>query len=146
MNKTETKLVARIETLVDDIRNYISKNPNWIFYFLNPLVNSEANKPIEKCVKLHPNDWEDYITFDIRSLYTSSVEIEIRIDDGTEEGINLNRHIYLPSFEETVCRNKKLWDGKLDEIRIETLTSEIERLKEVLEKKESELNELKKPL
>lgn len=51
--------------LIDKINRFILSNNDWIFYFLNPLVNSDANKSIENIVKEFPDEWEDYVDLEI---------------------------------------------------------------------------------
>ena len=88
------------------------------------------------------NNWKDNITFSIDGISGSCVNITINIDDGSEEGINLKRYIYLSIFEENVNRNKKIYEGKYKEIKINNLNEDINRLKEILKEKENELKTL----
>lgn len=142
MNYTERDLVARSNVLVSDITNYITSIPNWIYYFLNPLAG--GNDELFDCIKEHPDDWEDYINFEISDINGSLIHIKIHIDDYTDYGIVLPRSINILNFEETVKRNKIIYDGKLDEIRRKNIEEDITRLKEALQKKEEELKKLEK--
>lgn len=137
----EKELEEKMTTIIDEIEDYISSNSDWVYYFLNPLAG--GNKELFDCMEENPDFWEDYISFRIVSITTCSVAITINISDGTELGINLNRHIYLPTFAETVERNKKLYDGKLNEIKIENIESDIVRLRNLLLEKEYKLKNLK---
>ena len=142
MNKIEESIIERSSALMEDIREYILSNKNWIYYFLNPLSSSEANKPIENIINEFPFDWEDYIDVRINDFNGSSVKIAIKIDTGDEMPLSLNRFIYIPNFSDTIERNKKLMDGKINDIKIANLKEEIESCKNILAKKESELEKL----
>ena len=130
--------------LVNKIKRFILSNKNWIFYFLNPLVNSDANKSIENIVKEFPDEWEDYIDLEINNISQSNIEVKIEIDEGYEYPTELKRYIYLPTFLDSVERNKKLYEGNFKDIKINNLKEDIERCKEYLVNKEKELNELLK--
>lgn len=142
MNDKAKDFVSRITHLTRDIKNYIDSNHDWIYYFLNPLAG--GNEEIFDCIREHPDDWEDYIDFEIWNISGPSIEIKIHIDDYTDYGIILPRYIYLFSFEETVKKNKMLYDRKMDEIRKEGIKEDIARIKEMLQKKEEELKKLEK--
>ena len=142
MNNIEESIIERSSSLMDDIREYILSNKNWIYYFLNPLSSSEANKPIEDIIKEFPFDWEDYIDIRINDFNGSSAKIAIYIDEGDETPLSLNRFIYIPHFSDTIERNKKLMDGKINDIKITSLTEEIESYKNILAEKETELEKL----
>lgn len=140
MTQKEKDLVTRISGLVSDITSYIASNPDWIYYFLNPLAG--GNEELFDCVREHPDDWEDYIDFEIANVLSSVIQIKIHIDDYTDYGLVFPRYINLLNFEETVEKNKMLYDGKMDEIRKEGIKEDIARLKELLQKKEEELKKL----
>lgn len=140
MTQKERDLVTRIGELMSDIENYIRSNPDWIYYFLNPLAG--GNEELFDCIREHPDEWEDYIDFEIVNVSGPSMQIKIRIDDYTDCGLVFPRYIYLLNFEETVEKNKMLYDGKMDEIRKEGIKEDIARLKEALQKKEEELKKL----
>ena len=140
MTQEEKDLVSRINELERDIETYIDSNPDWIYYFLNP--SAGGNEEIFECIKEHPDDWKDYIDFEVSSIVCSYINIKIHIDDYTDSGITFGRYIYLINFQETVERNKMLYDGKLDEIRRENIEADIINLKDALSKKEEELKKL----
>jgi len=142
MNKFEEEFLDRGTSLIRDIKNYISSNKDWVYYFLNPLCDTDANKALRNIIEEYPVDWEDYVDFEILYFNGSTVKICIIIDDGSECPITLNRFIYLPNFSDTVERNKKVNEGKINELRIANLKEEIEYCKTRLELKEKELNEL----
>ena len=52
------------------------------------------------------------------------------------------RAIFLCNFEDTINRNMKIYNGKLNELRIENIKEDIERYKKCLADKEAELNKL----
>ena len=106
MTEVEKNLTTRISNLFSEIKTYIELNSDWIYYFLNPLAG--GNKELFQLMKENPNNWEDCIWFDILSIESSSITVEINIDDGTEQGIFFRRLIYLPTFSETVNKNKKI--------------------------------------
>ena len=141
MTLKEKELEEKMFAIIDEIEDYIYSNSDWVYYFLNPIAG--GNKELFDCMKEHSDDWEEYISFGIVSITTCNVSITINITDGTESGINLNRHIYLPNFAETVERNKKLYDGKFNELKIKTIEEDIDRLKNLLHEKEEELKTLK---
>ena len=70
------------------------------------------------------------------------MQTKIHIDDYTDCGLVFPRYINLLNFEETVKRNKILYNGKMDEIRKDGIKEDIARLKELLQKKEEELKKL----
>ena len=140
MTNKEQDLVARIGGVTCDIEDYIASNSNWIYYFLNPLDGDDEE--LFDCMREHPDDWDEYISFVISNISGPSVQIKIHIDDYTDCGIVLGRYIYLLNFEETIERNKMLYDGKLNEIRKKNIEEDIVRLKDALSKKEDELKRL----
>lgn len=140
MTQEEKDLVLRINELKRDIEIYIDSNPDWIYYFLNPLAG--GNEEIFDCIKEHPDDWKDYIDFEVPNINGSYTSIKIHIDDYTDCGITFGRYINLLNFKETVERNKMLYDGKLDEIRRKNIEADIINLKDALSKKEEELKRL----
>lgn len=140
MTQEEKDLVVRSNDLVSDITTYIDSNPNWIYYFLNPLAG--GNEEIFGCIKEHPDDWGDYIGFEITNVGGSWIQIKIHIYDYTDCGLVFPRYVNLLNFKETVEKNKMLYDGKMDEIRKENIKEDITRLKEILQKKEEELKKL----
>lgn len=142
MTTVEEDFLERATTLMTDIRNYILSNNDWIYYFLNPLCDTDTNKPLQNIVEEYPDEWEDYVDVQITDFNGSSAKICIEIDDGSECPITLNRFIYLPHFSDSVERNKKLCEGKVNELKIANLKDEIENYKAILELKEKKLEEL----
>lgn len=136
----EENLTKKIGDLINEVEEYIASNPDWVYYFLNPL--GSGNEEICKCMTEHPDDWEDYILFSVINMSSASLTIDINIDDGSELGICLKRYIYLPIFSETVNRNKKLYEGNLISSRLSNLKEDIDRLKEILKEKEDKVKEL----
>lgn len=136
----------KIRNLISEIDTYIRSNKDWIFYFLNPLAGTDgANKPLFDCMKEHPEDWEEYIDFSITDINSNStnIRININIDDNSDFGIELKRYIFLPNFEESVSKNKKIYGGHYDEIKIKNLEDDINELKTLLKRKETELENIK---
>lgn len=136
---TANSLLDRISNIFYDVDKYISSNPDWVYYFFNPY---EGNIELTNYIVKNANNWKDNITFSIDGISGSCVNITINIDDGSEEGINLKRYIYLSIFEENINRNKKIYEGKYKEIKINNLNEDINRLKEILKEKENELKTL----
>ena len=99
MNKTEESIVKRSLKLMEDIRNYILSNEDWIYYFLNPLVESESNKSIEDIINRFPSNWLDYIDIQIIDFNASTVKVIIEIDDDYETPIRLTRFINIEHFQ-----------------------------------------------
>ena len=142
MNKTEESIVKRSLVLMEDIHKYILSNENWIYYFLNPLVESESNKPIEDTINRFPSNWIDYIDIQIIDFNASTVKVIIEIDDDYETPIRLTRFINIEHFSEIIERNKKLINDKINDIKITKLKEDIEFCKNMLAKKEAELEQL----
>ncbi len=142
MNDKEKDLESRITNLTRAITNYIDSNPNWIYYFLNPLAG--GNEELFDCIKEYPDNWKDYIDFELANISGSFIQIKIHVDDYTDYGLVFPRYINLLNFEETIKRNKMLYDGKMDEIRRKNIEEDITRLKDILNKKEEELKKLEK--
>ena len=142
MNKTEEIIVKRSIDLMNDIYRYIVSNENWIYYFLNPLVHPESNKPIEDIINRFPSNWIDYIDIQIIDFNASTVKVIIEIDDDYETPIRLTRFINIEHFSEIIERNKKLINDKINDIKITKLNEDIEFYKNILGKKEAELENL----
>ena len=142
MNKTEESIVNRSLKLMEDIRNYILSNENWIYYFLNPLVQSESNKSIEDIINRFPSNWIDYIDIQIIDFNASTVKVIIEIDDDYETPIRLTRFINIEHFSDIIERNKKLINDKINGIKITKLKEDIEFYKNILGEKEAELENL----
>ena len=142
MNKIEESIVKRSIDLMNDIYRYIVSNENWIYYFLNPLVESESNKPIEDIINRFPSNWIDYIDIQIIDFNASTVKVIIEIDDDYETPIRLTRFINIEHFSEIIERNKKLINDKINDIKITKLNEDIEFYKNILGKKEAELENL----
>lgn len=142
MNKTEESIVKRSIDLMNDIYRYIVSNENWIYYFLNPLVESESNKPIEDIINRFPSNWIDYIDIQIVEFNASTVKVIIEIDDDYETPIRLTRFINIEHFSDIIERNKKLINDKINGIKITKLKEDIEFYKNILGEKEAELENL----
>lgn len=142
MNKIEKSIVERSYKLMEDIRNYILSNENWIYYFLNPLVQSESNKSIEDIINRFPSNWIDYIDIQIIYFNASTVKVIIEIDDDYETPIRLTRFINIEHFSEIIERNKKLINNKINDIKITKLKEDIEFFKSILGEKQTELENL----
>ena len=142
MNKIEKSIIERSSKLMEDISRYILSNENWIYYFLNPLVQSESNKPIEDIIERFPSNWLDYIDIQIIEFNASTVKVIIEIDDDYETPIRLTRFIDIEHFSEIIERNKKLINNKINDIKITKLKEDIEFYKSILGKKQTELENL----
>lgn len=142
MNKTEESIVKRSIDLMNDIYRYIVSNENWIYYFLNPLVESESNKPIEDIINRFPSNWIDYIDIQVINFNTSTVKVIIEIDDDFETPLRLTRFINIEHFSDIIERNKKLINNKINGIKITKLKEDIEFYKNILGEKEAELENL----
>ena len=142
MNKIEKSIIERSSKLMEDISRYILSNENWIYYFLNPLVQSESNKPIEDIINRFPSNWLDYIDIQIIEFNASTVKVIIEIDDDYETPIRLTRFIDIEHFSEIIERNKKLINNKINDIKITKLKEDIEFYKSILGKKQTELENL----
>mgnify|MGYP001771257587 CR=1 FL=1 len=142
MNKTEESIVKRSIDLMNDIYRYIVSNENWIYYFLNPLVESESNKPIKDIINRFPSNWIDYIDIQIVEFNASTVKVIIEIDDDYETPIRLTRFINIEHFSDIIERNKKLINDKINGIKITKLKEDIEFYKSILGKKQTELEKL----
>ena len=142
MNKTEENIVKRSIDLMNDIYRYIVSNENWIYYFLNPLVQPESNKPIEDIINRFPSNWIDYIDIQIIDFNASTVKVIIEIDDDYETPIRLTRFINIEHFSDIIERNKKLINDKINGIKITKLKEDIEFYKNILGEKEAELENL----
>ena len=142
MNKTEESIVNRSIDLMNDIYRYIVSNENWIYYFLNPLVQPESNKPIEDIINRFPSNWIDYIDIQIIDFNASTVKVIIEIDDDYETPIRLTRFINIEHFSDIIERNKKLINDKINGIKITKLKEDIEFYKNILGEKEAELENL----
>lgn len=142
MNKTEESIVKRSIDLMNDIYRYIVSNENWIYYFLNPLVESESNKPIEDIINRFPLNWIDYIDIQVINFNASTVKVIIEIDDDYETPIRLTRFINIEHFSDIIERNKKLINNKINGIKITKLKEDIEFYKNILGEKEAELENL----
>ena len=142
MNKIEKSIIERSSKLMEDISRYILSNENWIYYFLNPLVQSESNKPIEDIINRFPLNWLDYIDIQIIEFNASTVKVIIEIDDDYETPIRLTRFIDIEHFSEIIERNKKLINNKINDIKITKSKEDIEFYKSILGKKQTELENL----
>ena len=142
MNKIEESIVKRSIDLMNDIYRYIVSNENWIYYFLNPLVESESNKPIEDIINRFPSNWIDYIDIQVIYFNASTVKVIIEIDDDYETPLRLTRFINIEHFSEIIERNKKLINDKINGIKITKLKEDIEFYKNILGEKEAELENL----
>lgn len=142
MNKIEKSIIERSSKLIEDISRYILSNENWIYYFLNPLVQSESNKPIEDIINRFPSNWLDYIDIQIIEFNASAVKVIIEIDDDYETPIRLTRFINIGHFSEMIERNKKLINDNINDIKITKLKEDIEFYKNILGEKEAELENL----
>lgn len=142
MNKIEESIVNRSIDLMNDIYRYIVSNENWIYYFLNPLVQSESNKSIEDIINRFPSNWIDYIDIQVIYFNASTVKVIIEIDDDYETPIRLTRFINIEYFSEIIERNKKLINDKINGIKITKLKEDIEFYKNILGEKQTELENL----
>lgn len=142
MNKIEESIVNRSIDLMNDIYRYIVSNEDWIYYFLNPLVQSESNKPIEDIINRFPSNWIDYIDIQVIYFNASTVKVIIEIDDDYETPLRLTRFINIEHFSDIIERNKKLINDKINAIKITKLKEDIEFYKNILGEKQTELENL----
>lgn len=142
MNKIEESIVNRSIDLMNDIYRYIVSNEDWIYYFLNPLVEKESNKSIEDIINRFPSNWINYIDIQIIDFNASTVKVIIEIDDDYETPIRLTRFINIEHFSEIIERNKKLINDKINDIKITKLKEDIEYFKSILGEKQTELENL----
>lgn len=142
MNKTEENLYNNLFPAMNEIKKYILSNDDWIFYFVSNISCNNDNKQLFDIVSEYPEDWESYISLDFVSFSGPSIQVVITIDYDNHIS-EFTRHIYLLNFEDTVNRNKKLYEGKLNEIMIKNLEEEISYHKNMIIEKENELNKLK---
>lgn len=138
---TINELLNRCEALRNDIKKYIMSNKEWMYYFLNP--NAKGNEELFNLIKEYPDHWEDIIDIKIKSISSSYVIVYLITDEYyCDIHIDLERTIVLPTFETVVKRNKMMCEGKLNEIKINSLKKEINALKNTLKEKEEDLKKL----
>ena len=142
MNKTEKSIIERSLVLMEDIHKYILSNEDWIYYFLNPNVESEENKYIEDIINRFPSNWLDYIDIEVVNFNRATVKVIIEIDDGYQMPLRLNKFIDIEHFSDIIERNKKLINDKINDIKITKLKEDIEYYKNILGEKEAELEKL----
>ena len=142
MNKTEKSIIERSLVLMEDIHKYILSNEDWIYYFLNPNVESEENKYIEDIINRFPSNWLDYIDIEVVNFNRATVKVIIEIDDGYQMPLRLNKFIDIEHFSDIIERNKKLINDKINDIKITKLKEDIEFYKNILGEKEAELEKL----
>ena len=142
MNKTEKSIIERSLVLMEDIHKYILSNEDWIYYFLNPNVESEENKYIEDIINRFPSNWLDYIDIEVVNFNRATVKVIIEIDDGYQMPLRLNKFIDIEHFSDIIERNKKLINDKINGIKITKLKEDIEFYKNILGEKEAELENL----
>ena len=140
MTNKESNLISKCKEINNEIEKYIALNNDWVYYFLNPLAG--GNEELFNIVKENPDNWDYYVDFKIINVTsTGIVNININIDNNSELGINMSRYIILSSFNDTVAKNKKLYEGKLNDIHKNNLKEEIEHYEKLLAKKKEELKQ-----
>lgn len=142
MNKIEESIIERSLKLMEDIHKYILSNEDWIYYFLNPNVESEENKYIEDIINRFPSNWLDYIDIEVVNFNRATVKVIIEIDDEYQMPLRLNKFIDIEHFSDIIERNKKLINDKINGIKITKLKEDIEFYKNILGEKEAELEKL----
>lgn len=142
MNKIEESIVNRSIDLMNDIYRYIVSNEDWIYYFLNPLVESESNKPIEDLINRHPSDWLDYAYIQVVNFNAATVKVIIETEDEYGKPLRLTRFINIEHFSDIIERNKKLMGGKINDIKTTKLKEDIKFFKSILGEKQAELKNL----
>ena len=141
METKTNELIERSNELMKDIADYI-KSKEWPYYFLAPHLANGSNKPIYNIMRDFPDSWSEYLEIVVISFNGTSIKVSIPIDEGDGNVINLDRYIFLSTFEKTIEMNKSLIGGAFNEVRINNLKEDIENLKKVICEKEKELNEL----
>lgn len=140
MTNKELNLINKCTEINKEIEEYIASNNDWVYYFLNPFAG--GNEELFSVVKENPDNWDEYVDFTIINVTSTGIaHISINIDDNSELGISMRRYITLSNFNDTVAKNKKLYEGKLNDIRKNNLEEEIKYYEELLAKKKEELKQ-----
>lgn len=131
-----------IEHLYEEITKWISSNGDWIYYFINPLKRDEDYFIIEECLKKHIDDWSLYISFVIRSIDRSGIDLDICVYDVHGNRKVLNGYLFFNNFESVVKKHKMLFEDKIKDDTIVLLRKEVEDLRNRLEESEKKLEVL----
>lgn len=135
MEEEVKNLIFKIEDIQKDIYDYITNTEHYIFYWI-------SSGEVHDFIKEYPNDYEDMIHIAI--LFASTVPTVRIYFKGHPDGVEyIERSTVLLTFRDTVKTKWLEWNGKIKEMQIAEKEDEVKFLREMLEKSEKELEQLK---
>ncbi len=116
------EFVDRYNSLKHDISEYIVNTPHCIMYWIK-------NEEIQRFIEEYPDDYEDMFDIDILSV-SPSPSIRITFHEHPDNVTNIERFCNLLIFRDSVNESWLKWNGRIKEIRIENLNSDLEFYKQ----------------
>lgn len=139
-------IMNQTDDVIKLVDTYISSNENWMFYFMSPFLAKLSNPfgPLFDVMEEYPEDWKDRVSFDVISVASSIVRVNIYIDNNTETPTTLHGNILLTNFERDVKKNFEALKTDVREIRKKDLLETKENLEHRLKEIEKELEDITK--
>ena len=136
MTMDNKNLTSKIETLRNEILDYILSTEHYLFKWI-------SNKEVQDFIKAYPDDYEDMIHLHV--IYVSEApKIRICFEDHPNEVEYVDRYTVLSTFKDSTKARWFEWNGMLKERQILTKEQEVKYLREQLETAEKALEYLKR--
>ena len=137
MNNIEKQLIKHISNVFTDVKEYITSNENWIYYFID-------NKDVFQFLTKNPSNWKDEVNMKIEHIEHNLVKVAIRFEDENGEEIILKGNIILSNFEIRVkCNYIKMQEDILS-YKIKEKEDELEYFEKRCKEVRKDIEDLKK--
>lgn len=144
MDKFIQDTIQATAGLMQSVEDYILGNPDWLYYFVNPKLDTplSPNATLYKILKEHPDCWEEYVDLRVTAIAPSFAEVLLQ---GVGYDVNLKRYINIEHFTETVAHIKSLYkkDGDFVNSIVNSIKDEIAAHEIAIRALEQKLQNLK---
>jgi hypothetical protein len=129
------EIIDNVELLRNDILNYIISTENCLFNWI-------SNKEVQDFIKAYPEDYEYMFNLSVSNIGISPL-IKISFDEHPNDISYIERNTVLTTFRDTTKARWMEWNGKVKELQISEKEKELNYYKNMVDKTEKEIEELK---
>lgn len=129
------EIIDNVNSLRNNILDYITSTEHCLFNWI-------SNKEVQDFIKAYPEDYEYMFHLSVSNIGTSPL-IKISFDEHPDDIPYIERYTVLPTFRDTTKARWMEWNGKVKEIQISEKEKELNYYKNMVDKTEKELEELK---
>lgn len=130
------KIIDNVATLRNDILDYITSTEHCLFNWI-------SNKEVQDFIKAYPEDYEYMFHLSVSNIGISPL-IKISFDEHPDNISYIERYTVLTTFTDVTKAKWKEWNGKVEELLISEKEKELNYYKNMVEKTEKEIEELKR--